>query len=78
MNSRYSGEYDGFPRWLSGNEPANARAAGDAGTIPGSERSPGGRNGNPLQYTYLGNPMDREVLWATVHGVAKSYTRLST
>ena len=54
------------------NPPANAGAAGDAGSIPGLERSPGGRNGNPLKDTYLGNPMDREVWWTTVHGVAKS------
>ena len=54
------------------NPPANAGTAGDAGSIPGLERSPGGRNGNPLKDTYLGNPMDREVWWTTVHGVAKS------
>ena len=45
--------------------------AGDAGSIPGSGRSPGEGNGNPLQYSRLGNPMDRGALWATVHGVAK-------
>ena len=44
--------------------------------IPGSGRSPGGRHGNPLQYSYLQNPMDRGAWWATVHGVAKSWTRL--
>ena len=38
------------------NPPANARDAGDAGLIPGLGRSPGGGNGNPLQYSYLGNP----------------------
>ena len=47
------------------------------GSIPGSERSPGGGNGNPLQYSYLGNPMDREAWQATVHGVANSRTRCS-
>ena len=52
------------------NPPANA---GDAGSIPGSGRSPGGGNGNPFQYSYLGNPMDRGAWWATVHGVAKSH-----
>ena len=48
--------------------------AGDSGWIPGWERSPGEGNGNPLQYSCLGNPMDREAWWATVHGVAKSQT----
>ena len=50
------------------NLPANA---GDVGLIPGSESSPGGGNGNPLQYSCLENPMDRGAWWATVHGVAK-------
>ena len=53
------------------NAPANA---GDAGLIPGSGRSPGGGNGNPLQYSCLENPMDREGWWATVHAVTKSWT----
>ena len=47
------------------------------GSIPGSGRSPGGGNGNPLQYSYLGNPMDREAWQATVHGIANSWTRCS-
>ena len=47
---------------------------GDRGLISGSGRSPGGGNGNPLQYSCLGNPMDRGAWWATVHGVAKSRT----
>ena len=51
--------------------------AGNLGLIPESGRSPGERNGNPLQYSCLENPMDREEWWATVHGVAKSQTRLS-
>ena len=48
----------------------NARNTGDAGSIPGSGRSPGEGNGNPFQYSRLGNPKDREAWWATVHGVA--------
>ena len=51
--------------------------AGDLGSIPGSGRSPGEGNGNPLQYSCLENPMDGGTWWATVHGVAKSWTRLS-
>ena len=51
-------------------------SAGDAGSIPGSGRSPGGRNDNPLQYSCLGNPMDRGAWQATVHRIAKSWTRL--
>ena len=50
---------------------------GDPGSIPGSGRSTGEGNGNPLQYFYLGNPMDRGAWWATVHGVAKSRTQLN-
>ena len=50
---------------------------GDPGLIPGSRRSSGEGNGNPLQYSRLENPMDRRAWWATVHGVAKSWTRLS-
>ena len=57
--------------------PANARDARDAGSIPGSERSPGEGNGNPLQYSCLENSVDRGARWATVHGVAKIWTRLS-
>ena len=50
---------------------------GDKGSIPGSGRSPGGGNGNSLQYSCLENPMDRGAWWATVHGVAKGQTQLS-
>ena len=50
------------------NLPANA---GDMGLSPGLGRYPGERNGNPLQYSCLGNSMDRGAWWATVHGVAK-------
>ena len=56
---------------------ASASNAGDPGSIPGLGRSPGEGNGNPLQYSCLENPMDLEVWSATVHGVAKSQTRLS-
>ena len=58
------------------NPPANGGDVSDTGLIPGLGRSPGGGNGNPLQYSCLGNPMDREAWWATVHGAAKSQTRL--
>ena len=54
----------------------HARDAGDAGWIPGSGRSPREGNANPLQYSCLGNPMDRGARQATVHGVAKSRTQL--
>ena len=50
---------------------------GDAGLIPGSGESPGEGNDSPLWYSCLGNPMDGGAWWATVHGVAKSQTRLS-
>ena len=56
---------------------ASACNAEDLGLIPGSGRSPGEGNGNPLQYSCLENLMDRGAWWATVHGVAKSRTRLS-
>ena len=59
------------------NPPADAGNAGDAGLIPGSGRSPGGGHGNPFQYSCLENPMDGGAWWVTVHGVAKSWTRLS-
>ena len=58
------------------NLPANAGDARYASSIPGSGRSPGEGNGNPLQYSCLGNPMDRGVWQATVHGVAKSWAQL--
>ena len=56
------------------NPPANAGDTRDAGSIPGLGRSPGGGNGNPLQYSCLGNPMDRGAWQATVLEVAKSQT----
>ena len=49
---------------------------GDLGLIPGLRRSPGEGNGYPLQYSCLKNPMDRRAWWATVHRIAKSWTRL--
>ena len=45
--------------------------AGDTGSVPGSGRAPGERSSNLLQYSCLGNPMDRGAWWATVHGVTK-------
>ena len=57
------------------NPPANA---GDSGSIPGSGRSPGEENGNPLQYSCLEKFMDRGAWGAIVHGVTKNRTRLST
>ena len=72
-------KHERFPRWLSGKE--SACQAGDMGSIPASGRSPGGRNDNPLQYSCLGNPMDRETWWTTVTervtqmGVTKSQTQ---
>ena len=67
--------YWGFP---GGSEvKSSSRNAGDLGSIPGSGRSPGEGNGNPLQYSCLKNPMEGGAWWATVHGVAKSQTRLS-
>ena len=51
--------------------------AGDTSSIPGPRRSPGEGNGNLLQYSCLKNSMDRGAWWATVHGVAKSQTRMS-
>ena len=56
--------------------PANAGNIRDMGSVPGSGRSPGEGNGNPLQYSYLEFPSDRGAWWATVHGVAKSQIRL--
>ena len=55
---------------------ASAWNAGDPGSLPGSGRSPGEGNGNPLQYSCLENPMEGGAWWATVYGLAKSGTRL--
>ena len=71
----YSIHNQGFP---GGSEvKASACNAGDLGSIPGSGRSPGEGNGNPLQYSCLENPMDGGAWWSTDHGVSKSRTRLS-
>ena len=59
------------------NSPAKAGDAGDEVSIPRSRRSPGGGNGNPLQYSCLENPMDRGAWWATVHRIVKSLTQLN-
>ena len=65
----------GLPRWLSNKESAcNAGAAGAMGLIPRSGRYPGGRQGNPLQYSCLENPKDRGAWQAIVHGVPKIQT----
>ena len=56
------------------NPPANAEDVRDTGSIPGLGRSLGEGNGNPLQYSCLGNPMDKGAWRTTVHGVAKSWT----
>ena len=64
----------GFPGdSVVNNLPVNAR---DLGLIPGSGRSPGEENGKPLQYSCLGNPMDRGAWQAAVHGIAKSWVQL--
>ena len=62
----------GHPRWLGGKE--SACNAGDVGLILGSGRSSGEGNGNPLQYSCLGNAMDRGAWWATMHGATQSRT----
>ena len=65
----------GFPGGSEVKE--SAWNAGDLGSILGSGRSPGEGNGTPLQYSCLENPVEGGAWWATVHGVAKSRTRLS-
>ena len=64
----------GFPGGAVVKNPANAGGARGVGTIPGSGRSPGEGNGNPLQYSCPENPMDRGAWGAAVQGVAKSQT----
>ena len=65
----------GFPGGLDSKEPACD--SGDVGSIPGSGRSPGEGNGNPLQYSCLENSMNRGAWQAIVHGVSKSWLQLS-
>ena len=60
----------GFPGSSDGKE--STCNAGDSGSIPGLGRSPGEKHGNPLQYSCLGNPMDRGAWWARVHRVTES------
>ena len=76
-NQNYKGlqSFMGFP---GGSElKPSACNVGDLGSIPGSGRSPGEGNGNPLQYSVLENPMGIGAWWATVNGVAKIRTRLN-
>ena len=70
-------EYGALVVQLVKNLPANVGDTRDVGLIPGSGRSPEEGNGNPLQYSCLGNPTDREAWRAIVHGVTKSWTQLS-
>ena len=71
-----TGLWRGFPGGtVAKNPPAKAE---DVGLIPKLGRSPGEGNGNPLQYSCLGNPTNREVWWATVHGVARVRCNLVT
>ena len=65
----------GLPWWLSGKE--SACHAGGTSSSPGQGRSPGEENDSPLEYSCLESLMDRGHWWATVHGVAKSWTRLN-
>ena len=64
-----------FPGSLDSKE--SACKVGDPGSILGLRRFPGEGNGNPLQYSCLENPMDREAWWAMVHGVTKNWTSLN-
>ena len=80
---RYTGMHDittnsdmGLPWWLSSKE--SDCDALDASSVPGSGRPPGGGKSNPLQYSCLGNPMDRRAWGAIVHGVAKDQTQFSS
>ena len=76
-SSSSSRELIGFPGGLLvKNPPANTGDKRDAGLIPGSGQCPGGGHGNPLQYSFLENPMDRGAWLAPAHGVLKSQTQL--
>ena len=70
VNILYTGNL-GFLGGTSDNSPANEGNLRDMGSTPGLARSPGGGHGNPLQYSCLGNPMDRGARRLTVHGVTK-------
>ena len=74
LNIRHDRSYD-FHGGSDGK--VSVHNVGDPGLIPGLGRCPGEENGNPLQYSCLENSMDGGAWWATVHGVAKSQTRLS-
>ena len=63
---------------MAKNTPASVGRLGDTGPLPGEGRPSGGGNGNPLQYPCLKNPRDRGDWWATVPGVVKNQTQLST
>ena len=63
---------------ISPNPPANAIDTGDVDSFPSLGRFPGGGNDNPFPYSFLENSMERGAWWATVHGVAKSQTQLTT
>ena len=69
-------KWTGMGELKSDDGEESACNVGDLGSIPGLGRFPGGRHGNPLQYSCLENPMDRGAWWATDHGVARSWTRL--
>ena len=71
------GSFRGFPGGTSGKELAcSVGDMRDAGSIPGSGRSPGRGHSNPLQFSCLETPMDRGAWWDTVHGIIKSWIRL--
>ena len=75
MHNRYNIYYIIYQGFLGGSDDKeSACKAEDLGSIPGSGRSPGEGNGNPLQYSCLENSMDRGAWPATVHGVSKSRT----
>ena len=72
------GVIQGFPGGAVVKNPAADQGdAGDEGSVPGSGRSPEEGNGQPLQYSCLGKPMNRGAWWVTVHEAAKSWTQLS-
>ena len=69
----------GFPgELLVKNLPTGVGDTVDTSSLPGLGTCPGGGNGNPFQYSCLNDPINRGVWWARVHGLTKSWTRLST